>query len=113
MLSMREACHVTERSFRVMIRRILSSIVSCSLIGLMVEFHVHQLHDEEVWMHFVTEILFYSPSTENMPWRPHSCYMGKETCRPVAGSCMKYMKHRQCCCDKLWIEIREFESTFT
>lgn len=56
----------------------------------------------------------FSPSSspENIPWMPHSCYMGEEQCRPVAASCIDYMHRRQCCCDKLLVEFCKFKFVF-
>ncbi|GBP12875.1 hypothetical protein EVAR_6184_1 [Eumeta japonica] len=35
---------------------------------------------------------------EPMPWLPHTCYVGAEICRPVAGDCARYARLRDCCC---------------
>lgn len=40
---------------------------------------------------------------EQLPWLPHSCYVG-ENCRPIVGSCILYTDWRQCCCDKIIAE---------
>lgn len=36
---------------------------------------------------------------EQLPWLPHSCYVG-EKCQPNIGSCIKYTELRECCCDR-------------
>jgi len=36
---------------------------------------------------------------EELPWIPHSCYVG-DSCLPNIGSCISYTEYRQCCCDR-------------
>lgn len=35
-----------------------------------------------------------------LPYIPHTCYLGRKLCRPIAGHCDEYTKIRKCCCDK-------------
>ncbi|XP_031628179.1 uncharacterized protein LOC116343973 [Contarinia nasturtii] len=35
---------------------------------------------------------------EQIPWIPHSCYVGMY-CTPSIGSCINYTEVRECCCD--------------
>ncbi|XP_055303476.1 uncharacterized protein LOC129569087 isoform X2 [Sitodiplosis mosellana] len=37
---------------------------------------------------------------EQIPWIPHSCYVG-ERCRASVGSCINYTEIRECCCDRV------------
>lgn len=42
----------------------------------------------------------FIPIAEQIPWIPHSCYVG-ERCLPSIGSCINYTEIRECCCDRV------------
>lgn len=31
---------------------------------------------------------------------PHTCYIGKRLCQPIARDCGEYARLRACCCDR-------------
>ncbi|XP_049877616.1 uncharacterized protein LOC126374887 [Pectinophora gossypiella] len=37
---------------------------------------------------------------EPFPWLPHTCYMGRSRCKPLAHDCARYTRLRDCCCYK-------------
>ncbi|XP_055677070.1 uncharacterized protein LOC129786232 [Lutzomyia longipalpis] len=48
---------------------------------------------------------------EELPWIPHSCYIGQNECKSSLGSCLMYAEHKICCCDQLLIE--QWKSIFS
>ncbi|GAB0096510.1 hypothetical protein DMENIID0001_120340 [Sergentomyia squamirostris] len=48
---------------------------------------------------------------EELPWIPHSCYIGKSQCQSSLGSCLRYAEYKVCCCDQLLIE--QWKSIFS
>ncbi|XP_059611584.1 uncharacterized protein LOC132258329 isoform X2 [Phlebotomus argentipes] len=48
---------------------------------------------------------------EELPWIPHSCYIGQNVCKSSLGSCLRYAEYKICCCDQLLIE--QWKSIFS
>ncbi|KAB0803994.1 hypothetical protein PPYR_00964 [Photinus pyralis] len=40
---------------------------------------------------------------EVLPYIPHTCYLGTQLCKPIAGDCLTYKTIRKCCCTRYLI----------
>ncbi|XP_025835703.1 uncharacterized protein LOC108735482 isoform X2 [Agrilus planipennis] len=38
--------------------------------------------------------------TEKLPFIAHTCYFGRQLCKPVAGDCIEYQRLLLCCCNR-------------